>query len=218
MYEPTKTCLEGAGDTVPPPQPQFPDAVFEMLDAGLVDPFEPHGLHQSHEALETRAHIRVQRIKLGLHARIKKTSDHVAGCAGFIGLVHKTSPPQALADPRRAHGGGAAAARHIGAFWPELRRFVLAPYHQGQVTVPRRVAQLRGFGLAISKRQVVRPLIARQERFLDEARDVLCTGFKAAAEPWRTPGMSEPMSEPSSSFHRLDIRPGMALPPASSDR
>src|SRR3954453_13546285 len=31
----------------------------------------------------------------------------------------------------------------IGHFGPELRRFVLAQYHQGQVTVPRLVAQLR---------------------------------------------------------------------------
>lgn len=37
-----------------------------------------------------------------------------------------------------------------GHFGPELRRFVLAQYHQGQVTVPRLVEQLRGFGLAIS--------------------------------------------------------------------
>lgn len=41
-------------------------------------------------------------------------------------------------------------AGHFGA---ELRRFVLAQYHQGQVTVPRLMAQLRDFGLAVSKRQ-----------------------------------------------------------------
>src|SRR3954468_16519846 len=46
--------------------------------------------------------------------------------------------------------------RHFG---PELRRFVLAQYHQGQVTVPRLVAQLRAVGLAISTRQVMRLLI-----------------------------------------------------------
>jgi len=40
-----------------------------------------------------------------------------------------------------------------GHFGPELRRFVLAQYHQGQVTVPRLVEQLRGFGRSISKRQ-----------------------------------------------------------------
>ena len=42
-----------------------------------------------------------------------------------------------------------------GHFGPELRRFVLAQYHQGQVTLPRLVAQLRTIGLAISTRQVV---------------------------------------------------------------
>ncbi len=38
-----------------------------------------------------------------------------------------------------------------GHFGPELRRFVLAQHHQGPVTVPRLVAQLRGIGVAISK-------------------------------------------------------------------
>ncbi len=47
-----------------------------------------------------------------------------------------------------------------GHFGPELRRFVLAQYHQGQVTAPRLVTMLRGFGIFISKRQVVRLLIA----------------------------------------------------------
>ena len=41
----------------------------------------------------------------------------------------------------------------VGHFGPELRRFVLAQYHRGQVTVPRLVAQLHDFGIAISKRR-----------------------------------------------------------------
>jgi len=68
-----------------------------------------------------------------------------------------------------------------GHFGPELRRFVLAQYHQGQVTVPRLVAQLRAIGLAISTRQVMRLLIHGQQRFLDEARDVLQAGLAQAA-------------------------------------
>ncbi len=68
-----------------------------------------------------------------------------------------------------------------GHFGPELRRFVLAQYHQGQVTVPRLVAQLRAIGLAISTRQVMRLLIDGQQRFLDEARDVLRAGLAQAA-------------------------------------
>src|SRR3954447_25581328 len=50
-----------------------------------------------------------------------------------------------------------------GHFGPELRRFVLAPYHQGQVTVPRLVAQLRAIGVLISKRQLVRLLNRGQD-------------------------------------------------------
>src|SRR6266436_6755764 len=38
-----------------------------------------------------------------------------------------------------------------GHFGPELRRFVLTQYHQGQVTVPRLVALLRALGIFISK-------------------------------------------------------------------
>ena len=69
----------------------------------------------------------------------------------------------------------------IGHFGPELRRFVLAQYHQGQVTVPRLVAQLRGIGVAISKRQMMRLLIAGQDGFLAENRDVLRAGLQTAA-------------------------------------
>src|ERR1039458_4498724 len=53
-----------------------------------------------------------------------------------------------------------------GHFGPELRRFVLVQYHQGQVTVPRLVALLRGVGILISKRQIVRLLIAGKDQFL----------------------------------------------------
>src|SRR4051794_20331549 len=67
-----------------------------------------------------------------------------------------------------------------GHFGPELRRFVLAQYHQGQVTVPRLVAQLRAIGVVISERQVVRLLNAGQDALLDEAREVLRAGLSTA--------------------------------------
>src|SRR3954466_3717091 len=66
----------------------------------------------------------------------------------------------------------------VGHFGPELRRFVLAQYHQ--VTVPRLAAQLRAIGILISKRQLVRLLNAGQDAFLDEAREVLRAGLTAA--------------------------------------
>ncbi len=44
-----------------------------------------------------------------------------------------------------------------GHFGPELCRFVLAQDHQGQVTVPRLVAQLQATGLAISTRHSAWP-------------------------------------------------------------
>jgi Transposase IS66 family len=64
-----------------------------------------------------------------------------------------------------------------GHFGPELRRYVLAQYHQGQTTVPRLVAQLQTVGIAISKRQVMRLLIGDQQPFLDESQDVLRAGL-----------------------------------------
>ena len=68
-----------------------------------------------------------------------------------------------------------------GHFGPELRRFVLLQHYQGQVTVERLAAQLRAIGLSISKRQVMRLLIDRQDSFLTESRDVLRAGLQTAA-------------------------------------
>ena len=60
-----------------------------------------------------------------------------------------------------------------GHFGPQLRRFVLALYHQGQTTMPRLLTLLRALGIVISKRQVVRLLTAGHNGFRDEAREVL---------------------------------------------
>ncbi len=68
-----------------------------------------------------------------------------------------------------------------GHFGPELRRFVLVQHYQGQVTVERPTTQLRAIGLSISKRQVMRLLIDRQDGFLAENRDVLRAGLQTAA-------------------------------------
>jgi hypothetical protein len=67
-----------------------------------------------------------------------------------------------------------------GHFGPALRRFVLVQYHQGQVTVPRLLAQLRAIGIHISKRQILRLLNEGQDGFLAEARDVLRAGLASA--------------------------------------
>src|SRR6202790_1609012 len=68
-----------------------------------------------------------------------------------------------------------------GYFGPQLRRFVLAQYHQGQMTVARLVTLLGSLGIFISKRQVVRLLTEGQDGFLTEARDVLRAGLSSAA-------------------------------------
>jgi hypothetical protein len=68
-----------------------------------------------------------------------------------------------------------------GHFGPELRRFVLAQYHQGQTTAPRLVTLLHTLGILISKREVVRLLNNGHDGFHTEARDVLRAGLTNAA-------------------------------------
>jgi Transposase IS66 family len=68
-----------------------------------------------------------------------------------------------------------------GHFGPQLRRFVLMQYHQGQTTLPRLAALLRGVGIAISKRQLQRLLTDGHEAFVAEARDVLRAGLETSS-------------------------------------
>jgi len=53
-----------------------------------------------------------------------------------------------------------------GHFGPELRRFVLMHYHQGQSTLPRLTALLQWLGVSISKRQVQRLLTDKPDAFV----------------------------------------------------
>jgi hypothetical protein len=69
-----------------------------------------------------------------------------------------------------------------GHFGSDLRRFVLMQYHQGQTTLPRLTALLHSVGVSISKRAIQRLLTEQQDRFLDEARDVLRAGLETS--PW----------------------------------
>ena len=67
-----------------------------------------------------------------------------------------------------------------GHFGPELRRFVLMQYHQGQSTLPRLLGLLRSVGVAISKRQLQRLLTEKHESFVAEAQDVLRAGLETS--------------------------------------
>ena len=76
----------------------------------------------------------------------------------------------------------AALPRSVsGHFGPELKRFILSQYHQGQVTIPRLLTLLQDLGIDISKRQIVRLLSARQDAFLAEAKEVLRAGLRSAS-------------------------------------
>ena len=67
-----------------------------------------------------------------------------------------------------------------GHFGPELRRFVLMQYHQGQTTLPRLLAFLRSVGVSISKRQLQRLLTDNKEAFVAEAQEVLRAGLETS--------------------------------------
>jgi Transposase IS66 family len=67
-----------------------------------------------------------------------------------------------------------------GHFGPELRRFILMLYHQGETTLSRLLTLLHGFGLAISEREVQRCLTDHHEAFLEESRDVLRAGLQGS--------------------------------------
>jgi hypothetical protein len=67
-------------------------------------------------------------------------------------------------------------------FGPELRRFVLMRYHQGQTTLPRLAVFLRSVGVSISKRQLQRLLTEKRDGFLTEALAVLRKGLEIS--PW----------------------------------
>jgi hypothetical protein len=67
-----------------------------------------------------------------------------------------------------------------GHFGPELRRFVLMQYHQGQSTLPRLAVLLRSMGVSISKRQLQRLLTDEQDSFVAEAQDVLRAGLETS--------------------------------------
>jgi hypothetical protein len=69
-----------------------------------------------------------------------------------------------------------------GHFGPDLRRFVLMQYHQGQTTLPRLATLLQSVGVAISKREVQRLLTEGQDDFLAENRAVLRAGLLTS--PW----------------------------------
>jgi hypothetical protein len=68
----------------------------------------------------------------------------------------------------------------VGGCGPHLHRLVLMLHFQGQMTCERIVELLIGLGLAVSKRQVVRLLSARLDRFRAEDEAVLRAGLVGA--------------------------------------
>src|ERR1700684_3640194 len=155
---------------------------------------KPSGMEKASDEPEPRNPLGKERrrggvrAKLTIHEERKLEADAPAGSrfkgyASFVvqDLAVRPHVTDFLRECWRTPDGKAVTAPLPpgvdGHFRPELRRLVLALYHQGQVTAGRLVTLLRGIGVLISKRQVVRLLIAGKQGFLDEARDVLRAGL-----------------------------------------
>jgi hypothetical protein len=68
----------------------------------------------------------------------------------------------------------------VGGYGPNLHRLILMLHFQGQMTCERILALLNGVGVVISKRQVVRLLTARLQRFRAEDEEVLTAGLSGS--------------------------------------
>src|SRR5271155_254021 len=154
-----------------------------MEKASEAAPASPSGERQRRGPTRTKLTIDDER-KLGADA---PSGSRFKGYASFLvqDLVIRPLVTNLLRERWRTPDGKTTTAPLPpgveGHFGPELRRFVLALYHQGQVTAARLVGLLRGIGVLISKRQVVRLLIDGKQSFVDEARAVLRAGLTHAA-------------------------------------
>ena len=68
----------------------------------------------------------------------------------------------------------------VGGYGPHLHRLILTLHFQGQMTCARILALLNGVGVVISKRQVVRLLVAKLETFRAEDEEVLTAGLSGS--------------------------------------
>jgi hypothetical protein len=68
----------------------------------------------------------------------------------------------------------------VGGYGPHLHRLILTLHFQGQMTCERILALLNGAGVVISKRQVVRLLVAKLETFRAEDEEVLTAGLSSS--------------------------------------
>jgi Transposase IS66 family len=68
----------------------------------------------------------------------------------------------------------------VGGYGPHLHRLIVMLHFQGHVTCEKILALLKGMGVVISKRQVVRLLTAKLETFRAEDAEVLKAGLSSA--------------------------------------
>ncbi len=123
-----------------------------MEEASLSKPIHPRRRGRSHQ---TRVAVEQEMIPIAVPAgsRFKGYQDYVVQELEIRPRVIRYRRERWLTPDGRTVVAPLPAGI-CGHFGPNLRRFVLAQCHQGQVTVARLMAQLRDFGLAVSKRHL----------------------------------------------------------------
>ncbi len=155
--------------------------------SGMEDATEPkrhgkRGKHRGRGKVTPRVapETKVLRVEVPAGSQFKAgAGDHRAGGA---------LPARALADAVGRDHRGAAARGHARPFRTgaaSVRADAVSPGPEpapakAGVTVERLVAQLQAVGISISKREVMRLLIDRQDGFLEETREVLRAGLEMA--------------------------------------
>jgi hypothetical protein len=87
-------------------------------------------------------------------------------------------PPRALGDTEGEWPIGCAAFRRAFSIGPGIVRYVLMQHVQGQITVERLLAQLKGLGVCNSKGQIVTILTASKDAFHAEKDAIWRPGWK----------------------------------------
>ena len=165
-----------------PPRPPVRPSGMDMATSAAADPSKPSHPKRKRGGKRDRDAVTIERVLAAVvpaGSRFKGYEDILVRDLRLSAEVIRYRRERWLA-PCGKTVVAALPAGIAGGFGPELRRFVLALHAQGQVTTERLTALLRGMGVEISKRQVVRLIAGPLDVFVTEERDVLRAGLASA--------------------------------------